>query len=168
MPTNTSSGTSQKAHQGLLVMPVLAAHQSTLTARITLVRRWNLMMGQTTKRTRQNKLKPQGQGRTTATRDKTLGKGRTEQCSTPQRKVRRPPLSQLDPLYPVDDGSVDWYTSGITMVPPVEGPLHLIESGWHRVAHLRNEEVDIRPSRLNLDMNELFVSSRIALIQEFT
>ena len=58
---------------------------------------------------------------------------------------------------------MDWYTNGIAMVPPVEGPILLKESGWHRVAHLRHKEVDIRPPLLNPKMNGLFASSRIAL-----
>ena len=66
-------------------------------------------------------------------------------------------------IRPVDDGTVELYTRGITMVPPVVGPLLTLESGSQHVAHLRHENVNIRPSRINSAMNGLFASPRIAL-----
>ena len=53
-------------------------------------------------------LRSPGQGEITATRVRTLVKRPAVQHSTPQRMVGKTPRSPPEPLYPVDDGSVDW------------------------------------------------------------
>ena len=49
------------------------------------------------------------------------------------------------------------------MVLPVKGPQLSMERELMRVAHLRHEVADIRPSPLNPGMVELFASPRIVL-----
>ena len=58
---------------------------------------------------------------------------------------------------------MDWYTRGSMTVPAIEETLLAMGVGLTRKAYLLHDDVDIRSSLINLAMQGLFSSPRIAL-----